>query len=328
MAPTKATGKGHRQFPTTESELVPRVASIEAKEKRLAVEASTLSRWAARTLAPHVERLLVCDPRENYLISRGGRKSDVSDAYNLCRLLRLGELQEVYQAEEDHRMVFKAAAQHYLDCRKRQAALKHKIKATFRRWGVLDMNGKRVYSKEGRKSYLSRLSQPEITQQLRRLYRSLDEALQSRSEAKAQMLRLGEQYPEIEEFQEVPGVGPIGAHLFDAFIQTPHRFATKQKLWSYCQLSIRSQTSDGKPLGYEELDPNGRGELKAISYRAWMAALRHGENEVARFYEQSLERTGKKTNARLNTQRKILATLLALWKNKSSYRPERFLGSA
>ena len=39
------TYQGHQQFPTAESELVPRVASIEAKEKRLAVEASTLSRW-------------------------------------------------------------------------------------------------------------------------------------------------------------------------------------------------------------------------------------------------------------------------------------------
>lgn len=106
----------------------------------------------------------------------------------------------------------------------------------------------------------------------------LDVALDTQSEAKSQMLRLGERYSEIEEFQEVPGVGPVSAHLFDAFIQTPFRFSTKQKLWSYCQLGIRSQTSDGKPLGYEELDPNGRSELKALSYRAWMAALRHGDN--------------------------------------------------
>ena len=66
----------------------------------------------------------------------------------------------------------------------------------------------------------------------------------------------------------------------------------KQKLWRYCQLGIRSKTSGGKPLGYEELDPNGRSELKAMSYRAWLAALRHTGNEVERFFEQSLRRTG------------------------------------
>jgi hypothetical protein len=102
------TYQGHQQFPTAESELIPRVSSVEASEKTLAVEASTLSRWAARTIDPYVDRVLVCDPRENYLVSRNARKSDVSDAYNLCRLLRLGELQEAYRAEEDHRAAFKA----------------------------------------------------------------------------------------------------------------------------------------------------------------------------------------------------------------------------
>jgi hypothetical protein len=90
------TYQGHKQFSTAESELIPRVSSIDAQEKRLAVEASELSRWAARTLEPYVDRTLVCDPRENFLISRDSRKGDVSDAYNLCWLLRLGELKEVY----------------------------------------------------------------------------------------------------------------------------------------------------------------------------------------------------------------------------------------
>jgi len=322
------TYQGHEQFPTAESELVPRVSSIEAREKRLAVEASELSRWAARTLDPYVDQVLVCDARENFLISRDGRKNDASDAYNLCRLLRLGELQEVYQSAEDHRAVFKATAQHYLDCRDRQVALKQKIKAAFRRWGILDLEGQEVYSKTGRTDYLEQISQPEIARQLERLYRLLDGALEAQDEAKKQMLRLGERYPEIEAFQEVPGIGPIGSHLFDAFIQTPHRFSTRQKLWRYCQLSIRSQTSDGKPLGHEELDPNGRSELKQVSYRACIAALRQGDNAVATFFEQSLQRTGDRTHARLNTQRKILATLRALWKTGSSYRPNKFLGSA
>ena len=322
------TYQGHKQFPTAESELVPRVSSIEARKKRLAVEASELSRWAARTLDPYVDQVLVCDARENFLISRDGRKNDVSDAYNLCRLLRLGELQEVYQSAEDHRAVFKATAQHYLDCRDRQVALKQKIKAVFRRWGVLDLEGQTVYSKDGRKRYLDQIAQPEIIRQLRRQYRLLDEAVEAQAGAKKQMLRLGERYPEIEVFQAVPGIGPIGSHLFDAFIQTPDRFSTRQKLWRYCQLSIRSQTSDGKPLGHEELDPNGRSELKQVSYRACTAALRQGDNAVATFFEQSLRRTGDRTHARLNTQRKILATLRSLWKTGSRYRPEKFLGSA
>jgi transposase len=328
---------GHEQFPTAESELIPRIVAVDADAKRLAVEASSLSRWAARTIDAYVDEVLVCDPRENRLVSRNPHKSDVADAFNLCRLLRLGDLHRVYQATDDDRAIFKASAQRYIDLRKQHVALKQKIKATFRRWGVLNIEGSRLYSTTGRRAYFGRLAHPEIAQQLRSLYQvpdtALDTALDAQKQTKAQMLRLGRAYPEIAVFQEMPGVGPIGVHLFDALIQTPERFATKQKLWRYCQLGIRSQTSDGKPLGYEALgyealDPSGRSELKAMSYRAWLAALRHADNEVATFFEQSLRRTGDRTHARLNTQRKILLTLWALWRHRCAYCPNRFLGSA
>lgn len=319
---------GHQRFPTAESELIPHIVAINAKCKRLALEEGNLARWAARTLEPYVDEVFVCDPRENALISRSPHKSDQADAYKLCRLLRLGELKRVYQAREDHRAIFKAAVQHYRDMRDQQVAIKQKIKAQFRRWGVLRIEGYTLYSKEGREAYLDRLSHEGIAGQLRSLYGVLEATLAAQKQAKAQMLRLGKRYTEIERFQQVPGIGPIGSHVFDAFIQTPHRFQTKQKLWRYSGLGIRSKSSNGKPLGYEELDPSGRSELKAVSYRAWLAALRQGDNEVHAFFEASLERTGDRTHARLNTQRKILATLLSLWKNESVYRPDKFLGSA
>jgi len=318
---------GHHHFPTAESELIPHIVAIDASIKRLALEEGNLARWAARTLEPYVDEVFVCDPRENALISRSPHKSDQADAYKLCRLLRLGELKRVYQAREDHRAIFKAAVQHYRDMRDQQVALKQKIKAQFRRWGVLRVEGYTLYSKEGRAAYLDRLSHSGIADQLCHLYQILDLTLAMQKQAKAQMLRLGKRYEEIARFQEVPGIGPIGSHLFDAFIQTPHRFQTRQKLWRYCGLGIRSKTSNGKPLGYEELDPSGRSELKAVSYRAWLAALRQGDNAVHTFFEASLERTGDRTHARLNTQRKILATLLSLWKHESTYSPTRFLGS-
>lgn len=191
------------------------------------------------------------------------------------------------------------------------------------------MSGKRLYHKEGRKEYLPRLSHEAIRQQLLDRYDLLDAAARAKKQAKSRLVRLGGRYEEIREFQKMPGIGVVGSHLFDAFIQTPHRFKTKQKLWRYCQLGIRSRSSDGKPLGYEELDPAGRSELKAISYRGFQAAMRTKEpNEVCAFYEQSLERTHNETHARLNTQRKMLMALWSVWKNDTAYKPERFLGSS
>jgi hypothetical protein len=89
------TYQGHQQFSTAESELIPRIVAVEAETKILAVEASSLSRWAARTIDPHVDEVFVCDPRENRLVSRNPRKSNQADAYALCRLLRLDDLHRV-----------------------------------------------------------------------------------------------------------------------------------------------------------------------------------------------------------------------------------------
>ena len=82
-------------------------------------------------------------------------------------------------------------------------------------------------------------------------------------------------------------MGPIGAHTFDAYIQTPHRFAKRNRLWRYCRLAVTDRSSDGKPLGYKRLDKSGVGELKALSHRAFMSAMK-SDNEVKRFYLQSL----------------------------------------
>lgn len=143
------------------------------------------------------------------------------------------------------------------------------------------------------------------------------------------MLQLGQRYLEIRQFMKVPGLGPVGAHVFDAYIQTLHRFATKQQLWHYCKLGIRDRTSDGKPLGYKRLARSGNGELKAVSYRALLTAMRRKRpNEVSRFFARSLERTQNRTHARLNTQRKVLAVLWSIWKNQQAYRPELFLRPA
>ena len=56
-----------------------------------------------------------------------------------------------------------------------------------------------------------------------------------------------------------------------------------------------------------------------MSYQAWNTVVNISKepNEVRTFYERSCERSRNPTNARLNTQRKILATLWDLWKRRS-----------
>lgn len=75
------------------------IADIKTEEKALTLEDGPLAFWTARVLDGIVNRTVVCDPRENYLISKEARKNDEADAKALPRVLRLGEVKEVFQPE-------------------------------------------------------------------------------------------------------------------------------------------------------------------------------------------------------------------------------------
>lgn len=321
------TFRGNIDFSTSENHIIHALQTIKAQKKYLTIEAGTLTYWAAQVAAPFVNKVIICDPRENALIYKSPYKKDKVDTLKLCRLLRLGELHHVYQPENDNRAIFKAAAQHYIDLRNQLIRLKQKIKAMYRHWGIIDIFTDTVYSESGRERYLKQVKHLPVRNQLLRLYNLMDQTDTMRKSALKSMKQLGRNYGEIQEFMKIPGIADIHACIFDAFIQTPGRFAKKSRLWKYCRLSITDRTSDGKPLGYQRIDPSGIGELKALSYRAFVAAM-SGDNEVKRFYLASLQRTHSQKHARLNTQRKILTVMYSIWKKGAAYRPELFAGSA
>jgi transposase len=317
----------HWALRTTESDLIRQVQAIPAAVKRLAVEECGLGRWIAQTLRPHVTQVVVCDPHHNRLISRHPHKCDVEDAYQLAALYRLGALKAVWQPTEDHRAVFKTAAQAYLESVVRQTALKLQLKAHYRHWGVMP-TGSRIYSKPGRESWLAQVPSSDVQAQLRLLHAMVDAAVEGERASRRLLVRLGQRYPEIGWLRTLPGIGVIGAHVFVAFIQNPARFATMSALNRYCRLGVRERSSDGKPLGYQQLDRRGHGALKAISYRAWLMAMKRQRGAVWESYQQSLERTGDATHARLNTQRKVLWTMIQMWRRKEVFDAEKFLGTA
>jgi hypothetical protein len=316
------------RFPTCERDLIRHVDGVDAGIKLLAIEEGPLTYWIAQTIKPCVTDVFIADPKRNPSISQNAMKGDKVDVRQLCRLLRLKELKRVYHPEDDERAVFKAAVQQYIDFRNQETALKRKVKAKFRGWGVQDIEGDRVYNPKRRKDFLGRVKQKAVQNQLSRLFVLLDTALKMQELALAEAIRLGRGYPEIQEFKKMPGVGDVGALIFDAYIQTPHRFTCKSPLYRYCQLGITDRTSDGKPLGFKRLDRAGNSELKAMTYRAFLAAMRiKRQNEVRTFFENSHQTTRNATRARLNTQRKIISVMHGIWRKGEEYNPELFFGS-
>jgi hypothetical protein len=83
-------------------------------------EEGTWAAWLYDLLKPHVDKLVVCNPRKNALL-KDGNKSDRIDARKLAELLRGNQLKPVYHGETGVRML-RELARSYLTIRQRPVA--------------------------------------------------------------------------------------------------------------------------------------------------------------------------------------------------------------
>jgi transposase len=311
----------NRDFTTSEANLVKAFSDIKG-EIHVHLEAGELAPWAAAVIAPLVTRVVCSHPQSNAWIAKDADKSDRIDAYKLAELRRLNRFKEVYYPTEQRRREFKTVVQHYDELTSQQARLKTKLKARLRMQGVI-VSGERLYSKSGRKAVLGAVKSSAVRAAISQLYAVLDQSVESQTEAKLLMLRTAQAFPEIKLLRTAPGVGPIGACRFSAYIHTPSRFSSTRKLWKYCRLSISHRSSNGKPLRRPRLDRFGCGRLKDVSRKAFEAAMRERKNNgFKRAYQHALEFTHDATQARLTVQRKIVSTLRAIWINQTPYSDE------
>jgi transposase len=315
---TDGSIKVNRSFTTSEANLI-KAFSDQPGEIHVHLEAGELAPWAASIIAPLLTRVVCSHPKDNAWIAKDADKCDRVDAYKLAELLRLNRFKEVHYAPDQPRRDFKQLVQHYDEMTSQQARLKTKLKARLRMQGVI-VTGERLFSSTGRKEVLAKVESGDLRTAITQLYEVLDQAVAAQGEARLLMLRAAQAFPEIKLLRTVPGIGPIGACRFSAYIHTPSRFSSKRKLWKYCRLSVSHRSSNGKPLRRPRLDYSGCGRLKDVSRKAFEAALRtRADNGFKRTYQRALETTHDKTHARLTVQRKIVSTLRAMWLRRTPY---------
>lgn len=313
---------GQQQVPTTAVNLINRVAAIPADCKHLTIEQGNMAFWAAEQLREHVDELIICDPRHNALISRSANKNDRLDTLRLCKLLRLGELKAVWRPKQmGIRRLFYHQLKEYQRLRKTLTNHKRQLQAGLHHWGINIKVTRKDYATP--EDILAQMDRPLLAAELAGKFGFIQQIQRQKDRQFDRIARTGEQFWEIAEFQKMSGMGAVGAHTFSAYIQTPHRFRHRGQLIRFCQLAVRSRSSDGRRMRAERLDKAGHGCLKNLAHIAWKAAQK-SDNEVRRFYRTSLARVGDPVKARLNTQRKILITLWSLWKHKRKYRPQKF----
>ena len=156
----------------------------------------------------------------------------------------------------------------------------------------------------------------------------LEAARHAKREAKRQEEEKGRRKPAQAANLKNPGDGVAVAHENAALEQTPERLAGTRPHWRKAQKGPGDRRRAGKRKGRKRLARAGNSAHKAKSYPARPGAQRRREpNENKTYFQASHAPPRDKTHARLNTQRKTLAVMLALWKRTEAYDPKKFLGA-
>ena len=291
------------------------------------LEETTQAEWLYEVVRGYVAEVVVCDPRRNKLLSEGS-KADKVDARRLAELLRVGLLRSVYHGNEGARKLARGYQTLLSDMQRTMA----RIKAMYRSRGIATP-GRGVYQAKQREQWLSLLTDPGVRQRTAWLYEQLDQLGGLRRQAKLAMLVESRKHRAVTLLRTIPQLGPIRSALIVAILDTPHRFRTRQQLWSYSGLAVVTHMSSEyeikegrvvrsrKPIATRGLNRNCNRVLKNVFIGA---ATGGGSREPYRQYLQGLQDRGmRKEMARLTLARKIASIALTIWKKGEAFDPKK-----
>src|ERR1700740_303214 len=206
----------------------------------LTYEEGTWAAWLYDFLKPHVAHLIVCNPRKNALLKHGN-KSDKIDARKLADLLRLNDLETVYNGETGVRML-RELARSYLTIVKDLSRVMNRLKALYRSWAI-PCAGRDVYYTRHRSEWLGKIPEAGTRRRAEQLYQQLDMLQHLRQQARRELLAESRKHAITAKLRQIPSLGPIRSALAVALIQTPHRFRSKRQLWTYSGLGLETRDS-------------------------------------------------------------------------------------
>jgi len=292
------------------------------------IEASSVSIFVRDALASVMGRIIICETRENRLISKSNDKSDDKDAHRLARLLRYGEFKEVYVPSRSWQEI-RELIHVYQKVVGDVVRAKNRIRAKYARYGVHITDS--AYG-DGRHDALKQLNRSGLKPVFDAMYAVLDAAEEAKDDLDHALRARLSQTKEYRLLKTIPGVGPVCAAILVAIIVDPGRFSSKKHLWNYAGIGA-SEDSTGKTVKVRRTKHYNR-LLKYAAMTAALVAIR-GDNRFARLYQTLLEKYEDPQKpkraagmARKMVARGILAVALAMWKTGTAYSENTLAKSA
>jgi transposase len=308
------------RVPTAIPQLVDVIERV-ARPRWLAFEEGPMAGWLYRHLLEHVDKLVVSEPRRNHLIAKDSDKDDPIDCEKLAQLLRGGYLKAVHQKNSLEGAIFKQFVGAYHDSVRNRVRMSNMLLAQLRRFGVFSSE-REIADPAQRASLLARLPAHRLLRDnLELLWRTYDTHAEQVETMRSRLEREARREPTLRRFAEVPGIGSIRAATFFVYVDTPWRFRSKQRLWRYAGLGLERSHSGAGPTRVRVAQSCNR-QLRGVLLGAAQTVVRTKSQPFYNQYQQWMEEGISPRNATRNVARSLAATLWAMWKNGSPYRPQ------
>jgi transposase len=153
------------------------------------------------------------------------------------------------------------------------------------------------------------------------LLEGYDQACRQVKTMKSRLIESSKSEPMVLRLCELPGVSWVRAATFVAFIDTPYRFKSKQKLWKYMGIGLEKRQS-GKGRVQLRVPNRCSRVLKNVILGAAKSAVASKDNVFADLYERWLDDGCSPQIARRNVARSLAAVMWGMWKSGSAFDPK------
>lgn len=275
--------------------------------KILTIEETTGSQWLYVELRDSVDKMIICNPKRNWLLDEGP-KTDRIDARKLCLLLRGGMLKEVYHTDNNERYKIRKLVSAYEDLVKAEVRLKNQISALYRAIGIRGKKERREYKKDD--DTLNFILESKM--------RELEILLEEKQKYETSFKEISRKDEVIKEINRISGFGPILSVEGYGIVIDASRFENKYRFWGYSGL-VKEKRESGK-TSYKRRNKLYNRKLKCIFKMATQAAL-IGKNDIREYYEylQGIGYTPK--DARNAVTRYLATSFYVVMKKGTKYEP-------
>jgi transposase len=274
--------------PSSVEELQVYLKNLKGK-KILTFEETTTAQWLYVELVEYVDKIIVCDPHRNKLLSEGP-KTDKIDATKLAKLLKADLLKPVFHTG-DEIIYLRKILSGYEDLVKAGVRLKNQRSALFRASGKDKKLDKLEHWTE--QFVLDGIAKGIIHYEKEKIrYENVMEKIVKKDKV-------------LKYLTGLPGIGILGALKIGVIVINAKRFPTKGHFLSYCGLIKLKKESGGKSYGKKK--SRYTRVLKSVFKTAAVAAIKENSDNFIKDYSLYLqyEKGYSQHNARNAVARRI-----------------------